>query len=38
MENRLNVRIKNKEEKTRMLIYVAISADRNATQKKAEKY
>jgi hypothetical protein len=37
VENRLDVRIKNKEEKTCSLINVAISADRNVTQKEAEK-
>jgi len=36
VENRLDVRIKNKEEKTCSLINVAISADRNVTQKEAE--
>jgi len=37
VENRLDVRIKNKEEKTCLLINVAISADRNVTQKEAGK-
>jgi hypothetical protein len=37
VENRLDVRIKNKEEKTCSLINVAISADKNVTQKEAEK-
>jgi hypothetical protein len=35
VENRLDVRIKNKEEKTYLLISVATSADRNVTKNKA---
>ena len=35
--NRPNIIIKNKKEKTRTLIDVAIPADRNVVQKEAEK-
>ena len=35
--NRLDITIKNKKEKTRTLIDVAITADGNAVQKEAEK-
>jgi hypothetical protein len=37
VENRLDERIKNKEQKTYLLVNVAISADRTVTQKEAEK-
>jgi hypothetical protein len=36
-ENRPDIIIKNRKEKTRILIDVAIPADRNITQKEAEK-
>jgi len=35
--NRLGIIIKNKKEKTRTLIDVAVPADRNVVQKEAEK-
>jgi hypothetical protein len=37
MENKPNIKIKNRKEKTCMFIDVAIPAERNVTQNEAEK-